>query len=316
MQLLPEIADLEAYRAVYRDASVWLPAIREICRREGLDADALEQAPPGSHVVFRAGPRLLIKLFSRLWLSDAVSERLALGRLASHPEVNVPRLLAEGSLEGWPYMVLDPLPGIPLNQVWDQVELRDRLAVCETLGKTMSALHAVPTAGLDELTVDWPAWLAERREGFSGAQTERGASPEWIESALAFLEEMWPEVTQGLPVLLNADITDEHVLLAKDGGRWRMTGLIDFGDAMLGDALYDFTAPLVSIIGRDSGLRRALMHGYGYPDTALDASLSRRMAAMGLLHQFADLKYYLGVAGEPAPSCLANLLVALWSFPG
>ena len=148
----------------------------------------------------------------------------------------MPRVIAEGELEGWPYLVLEPLPGIPLNQVWEQVEARDRAAICETLGGVMAALHAVPTDGLGAIAVDWPAWLAERRAGFAAAQAERGASPEWIAAALDFLAEMWPEITTGAPVLLNADITDEHVLLAREGDRWRMTGLIDFGDAMLGDA--------------------------------------------------------------------------------
>ncbi len=310
--ILPALANEDAYAAVYRDAELWLPALRVICARHGLDAGALEIAPPGSHIVFWAGPRRLIKLFSRFWPDDAVAEQTALGALTAHPGIPVPQVVGGGELEGWPYLVLEPLPGIPLNQAWEQVTPRDRAAVCETLGGVMAALHAVPTTRLDAIAVDWPAWLAERRAGFAAAQTARGAAPEWIAAALDFLAEMWPEITTGAPVLLNADITDEHVLLAREGDRWRMTGLIDFGDAMLGDALYEFAAPVTFIAGRDAGLRRALYRGYGWPDAAPDEALSRHLLAMALLHQFADLPLYIRTAGEPTPRDLAALQAALW----
>jgi hygromycin-B 7''-O-kinase len=314
--VLPDLADEDAYAAVYRDAAVWLPAMRVICARHGLDAGALEPAPPGSHLVFWAGSDRLIKLFCRFWPDDAVSERVALTALTGNPAIPTPQVIAEGELEGWLYLILEPLPGTPLNQVWEQVEARDREALCETLGGVMAALHAVPTKGMEAIAVDWPAWLAERRAGFAAAQTERGATPEWIAAALDYLDEMWAEVVQGRPVLLNADITDEHVLLAQEDGRWRMTGLIDFGDAMLGDALYEFTAPLAFIVQADVPLRRALCRGYGHLDAALNVGFFRKLAAMALLHQFADLPLYVKAAGDPPPPDFAALRQALWSAPG
>jgi hygromycin-B 7''-O-kinase len=314
--LLPEIADEDAYATIYRRMEIWLPAMRAICARHGLDAAALEPAPAGSHVVFWAGQHRMIKLFSRFWPDDAVAERTSLTALTGHPEIPVPKVIAEGELEGWPYLILEPLLGVPLNQVWEQVGARDREAICESLGGLMAGLHAMPTAGLDAIAVNWRAWLAERRAGFAAAQAERGASPEWIAAALEYLDEMWPTVTQGRPVLLNADITDEHVLLARVGGHWRMTGLIDFGDAMLGDALYEFTAPTVFIVGDGAALRRALMRGYGRAGAELDDALSRRLAAMALLHQFADLPLYIRTAGDPPPGDFAALQRALWSFSG
>jgi hygromycin-B 7''-O-kinase len=279
-----------------------------------LDASALEPALPGSHVVFWVGPGRLIKLFCRFWPDDAVAERVALAALTAHPAIPVPRVVADGDLEGWTYLVLEPLPGTPLNQVWAQVGADDREAICETLGEVMAALHAVPIAGLDAIAVDWPAWLAERRDGFATAQAERGVAPEWIEASLTCMDALWPELIAAQPVFINSDITDEHVLLQQENGRWRMTGLIDFGDAMLGGALYEFTAPLVFIGGREPVLHRALMRGYGYADAGLDAALSRRLAAIALLHQFADLPLYLRTAGDPMPRDMGELQEALWGF--
>jgi hygromycin-B 7''-O-kinase len=310
--LLPEIADLDAYRVVYRDESVWLPAMRTICARHGLDAGALEMAPPGSHVVYRAGPGRIIKLFSPLWPGDAVSERLGLGRLAGHPEIRVPRRLTEGELEGWPYLVLEPVAGTPLNEVWDQVGRADRLHVMAELGALVGALNCAPTDGLEALDPGWPEFVAVQTARLR--ETNAGAPDGWVEQIEAHVARWAPQAEpEGGPVLLHADITDEHVMLAQRSDGWHVTGLIDFGDAMLGHPLYEFAA-LTFVTRRDAGLRRALMLGYGFPEVELTDALSNRLCACGLLHLFGSARAYLEIAGKPEPRDLAELQKALWSF--
>jgi hypothetical protein len=55
MTLLPCIETHDDYVRIYRDERIWLSALRAICQRHGLNAAALEFAPPGTHVVFRVG---------------------------------------------------------------------------------------------------------------------------------------------------------------------------------------------------------------------------------------------------------------------
>jgi hygromycin-B 7''-O-kinase len=312
--LLPEVPDVAAYQKIYRNTDAWLPALREICRREALDPATLAMAPPGSHVVFWAGPHRLIKLFYTVWASDEVSERVSLAHLTGWPDIPVPRLIAGGELEGWPYLVLEPVDGTPLNEVWDEVPADDRLAICRRLGQVLAELHAVPTDGLEALTRDWKAFVAERRIAQSAEQLERGADPAWLPMIDAFLDEALLALDRSCPtVLLDADITDEHVLLERRDGHWQMTGLIDFGDAMLGDPLYEFVAT-TSITGNDEGLRRALYHGYGFTDEMLDDLLVQRVTAYAFLHQFTNLKWNLELAGSPEPHTMEELHSALWSF--
>ena len=313
-RLLPEVPDLAAYQKIYRDAGAWLPALHEICRREGLDAGALEMAPPGSHVVFWAGSGRLIKLFCRLWPDDALAERLSLATLTACPDIPVPRMIAGGELEGWPYLVLEPASGTPLCEVWAEAPLDDRLGICRRLGEVLAALHAVPTDSLEPLASDWAAFLTRRRAAQRAEQLERGADAAWLPEIDAFLDAAPPPFEPGFrPVLLNADVTDEHVLLGRSDGHWRMSGLIDFGDAMVGDPLYEFVATTI-ITGNDERLRRALFRGYGFTDEALDDALTQRLTVYAFLHQFTNLKWYLELAGDPAPRTIAELQRALWSF--
>ena len=72
--LLPDVPDMAAYRKVYKYPDTWLPAMRAICRRHGLDPDALYGEPTGTNAVFRVGDGPWIKLFPPLWPEDVVRE--------------------------------------------------------------------------------------------------------------------------------------------------------------------------------------------------------------------------------------------------
>jgi hypothetical protein len=89
-KLLPIVDSFEEYRRLYRDPQVWLPAMRVICERHGLDAATLEQSPAGTHVVFSAGPRTSLKLFVSFWREDVVPEKIMIDH-PSRPEVDWPK---------------------------------------------------------------------------------------------------------------------------------------------------------------------------------------------------------------------------------
>ncbi|MDH3591837.1 MAG: hypothetical protein OER88_08165, partial [Planctomycetota bacterium] len=80
MTLLPRIDSFEDYKPLYTQSEPWLPAVRAICERHGLDAGDLRRAGFGTHVVFFTGDRV-IKLFCRLWPEDFVCERAVLANV-------------------------------------------------------------------------------------------------------------------------------------------------------------------------------------------------------------------------------------------
>ena len=293
--VLPPISSRESYVTVYRDAPVWLPAMRTICARHNLDASALRREALGSHVVFRTGGRIL-KLFSPLWAEDFVAERAALEHVRGLP---IPELIGDGQLEGWPYMVMTVVPGTPAADVWGHLSSDQRLDVLRQLGELMRVLHDHPP--LAELATDWNGFLQERIarcDEHHGAEEGWGA---WIrERVVGFSEPPFD------PVLLSADATDEHILLTERGGRWRITGLIDFGDAMMGHPHYEFIAPLACHTFGHPELSRALIESYGLE---LTPQLAERLTTYCLLHKFARLKDFL--RGRPFQEG-AGLYRALW----
>ena len=86
-------------------------------------------------------------------------------------------------------------------------------------------------------------------------------------------------------VIVHGDLNAEHLLLDERGGRWTMSGLIDFGDARIGVPDYEWMPLWLGLCNRDPGMMRAILQAYD-PALLQDARIGRRIAAWTLLHDF------------------------------
>lgn len=293
--LLPPIRSEQDYRRVYADESIWLPAMRALCQRHGLDPDRLQRMGLGTHVAFRSGDRI-IKLFAGPWAEDYTSESACLKHITGLP---VPELMAEGELEDWPYIVMGAVPGTPAVEVWEELALEDKRGVVAELGRIMATLHALPP--LPGLGGDWNVFLQERLQN---AEEHHDAPPPWRAWINRRLDGFAP--TPRAHVLLSADITEDHLLLSEENGRWRVSGFIDFGDARMGHPFYEFIAPLAFYTVGTPELSRLLVESYGLD---FSADLAEELTTWCLLHEFGRLRDFTDKAGIESPEELCR---ALW----
>jgi len=297
--MLPAITSKAEYRALYMDNAAWLPSMEAICERHGLDAAKLRREPPGTHIVYRVGSYIL-KLFCTLWGDDFGAERAVLRHVQG---LQTPQRIAEGELEGWPYLIMTVMPGRPVNEVWDRLSMAEKRSILEHTGAFMRDLHM--QAPVPEFEMDWALFLAERVKQWEEHHQPGEGWRDWIRERVCDFQEPPFE-----PVLLNADITDEHVLVEHRDGRWQFTGVIDFGDAMMGHPHYEFVAPLICLAIGEPALSRALVESYGMD---LTPALAGRLTTYCLLHKFARLSDIL----ERCPvSSGPELHRALWGDLG
>jgi hygromycin-B 7''-O-kinase len=112
---------------------------------------------------------------------------------------------------------------------------------------------------------------------------------------------------------LHGDLAQENALAQQSGGGWRMTGLIDFGNAMIGDPLFDYTAPTVLLQPGDAVIVRRFLTGAGVPPTMPIASLRTRLMAYTLIHPMGDLRDCLDlIAGGTACATWEEAAVRFW----
>ena len=117
------------------------------------------------------------------------------------------------------------------------------------------------------------------------------------------------------PVFLHGDIHAGNLLLAEKGGRWQVTGLIDFGDSLCGFHEYEFVAPGVLMVQGSRELQRAMLLAYGYQEAQLDLELRARLMLLTVLYECSDLrKYALRLGPEAVQLSLSQLEAAIWTF--
>ncbi len=168
-------------------------------------------------------------------------ERLFLADLAPTLSIDVPSQTYHGppsDLCPWGYSGYAKVPGAALDLPRMTPSAISRAA--ENLGKFFAALHAFPLERAGELGVldNWREEYLQLR----GAVMPRLAK-ELTPQEYGLVDSWWEEyLADGrnwnfAPAVVHGDVGPQHLLVSEDGN---LTGVIDFGEVMIGDPAVDF----------------------------------------------------------------------------
>lgn len=326
----PALDTREEYVARFMNAAYWRPYVERLCARHGLAPCAgIRLGLPGTRPVFIVDECVVVKFYGALFGGGAGYrlERAMYELLATDPAIPAPALLASGSLfadaDGWPwpYIITRAIPGTSLTEAGDRVPYADRVAVARFLGPVVRRIHALEPGPESPLRPSWEAFdgfLEERGARCVESHRAWGSLPERL---VAQLDAYLPPVAEILdhrvpPCVLHCDLNADHVLGAFEGSTWRPTGIIDFGDAKVGDPVYELVALHIGLFRCDKHLLRTFLAEYG-ADEPLLHDLARRAMAMTLLHEFdvlSDVVEALPEACEVAT--LPDLAALIWDPDG
>jgi hygromycin-B 7''-O-kinase len=310
---LPALRDAEDYTRHFR-SPVWQRAASVICDRHNLTHTLLRRAEQGENIIFFVDERFVIKIFAPFregFRREKASLEAASGKL----HVETPLILYAGELEGWSYLVMTQLAGISGREAWPGIDLRGRMEVATHLGLALKSLHNQAAAHSQASTnPDWQGFIERQAKMCVERQRACGANPEWLESLPDYLAahlQLLPAEYE--TVLLHGDAHLGNLLLAQEHGRWKITGLFDFGDSLCGFHEYDFVAPGVLMLQGSRELQRAMLLAYGYEESQLDPGLRRRLMLLTMLYECSDLrKYALRLMPEAVNFTLEELEAAIW----
>lgn len=323
----PHLDSIEDYRRRFADPAYWRPYVGEVCHHHGLAQGEVSPkvGVPGTYPVFIVDHRWVIKFFGRLFNGGAVfrseleANRIVSGKL----EVPIPPLVAHGSLFGdtaewsWPYLVFEFLPDDSLSHVRDEVSLTNMMSIAEELGHIVSRLHSLPLPDGSALRPTWDHYtrlLESGRAGCEQRHREWGDLPgrmlSQVEAFIPSAKDLVPRA--GPPTLLHGDLTADHILVRRVGSVWRIRALIDFGDAIAGDPLFELIAPHLDIFHINKELLRVFMHAY-QPSLHLDHIQAQKLLCLCLLHPYNVFPGFFQEHPEAVQlTSLADLASWLW----
>ena len=307
MVVLPPASTDEAFAAIGRDESTLRPGLERLCRLLGVNADDLTRFPAGSRPVYAAGD-LVLKLFPPVttWPGYRIEAQM-LAAVAAQLPTPTPQVHAAGEHDGWGYVLMSRLPGVPLDIAWGRVSAQDRDRLAAQLGQTIAALHQMPPPVIkDWWPADWPSFVSQQRARCVREQRELGLLPVWADQIPEFLAAV--ALPAGPPVLLHTEVMREHLLVSEGpAGAWRLSGLIDFEPAMRGEREYEFVGVGVFVAEGDARFLAGTLASYGYDRDQLGPDLRRRLLAWGILHRYSNLRWWMQRLPEPSRSTLDAL---------
>ncbi|HYP20272.1 MAG TPA: aminoglycoside phosphotransferase family protein [Chloroflexia bacterium] len=285
--LLPPDPPISPTNRVLSDVSdaYWGPVIAALRARLDLPLDRWRRLPTGKNVVLELGDEAILKLIPPCWAEDAGREAAALRAVPVAGPVAPPTLLASDELEGWTVLRLRRLPGEVLSGRWPSLERPVRARLVAHLGEAAAWLHSVEVPAGSPLPYDWAAHLRGDIEDAPRQLAQAGAPQALQASWPTFLRSVGPLPTPDSPlVLLHGDLSLGNVLVQERAGELQMTGLLDFGDASLGEAAHDWLSPGVHNFAGDPAVLGAFFDGYGLPPSERTPALQAHLLARSLLY--------------------------------
>lgn len=302
----PQMETLSEYSARFADVEYWRPYALEVCKRHNLLPCAATRCNnPGTYPTFIVNNTWVIKFFGQRFNGlVALGAEVDANHLLENRAIPVPALLIEGDLYTdtnewrWPYLVFNFVDGRSLGDVRDAMQPGDLLTLAVQLGSLVRTLHETD---LRNAKVHRPTWdvylemLATHRADCGNRQRAWAALPERLIQQIPGYLSSNPSLadTTRAPVLLHADITADHALMQNDEQGWRITGLIDWGDAMVGDPAYELLALHLDAFNCDKALLRAYLDSYGMFNDRR-AQLPTMLMCLTLISQYPLMKMVCG----------------------
>ena len=266
----------------------------------------------GSNIVYASGPELIIKIFPPFHRHQFISERTVLAHHTTMPDVEIPQLVAEGELEDWRYAIISKVDGVTLNHVWSKMDRVNRIEEMARLGRIVRGVHSLDVNGMEAIDPNWPEFIEKQKAGCRTRQIRTGLPSHLLDQLDDFLDSVVIPTDQTSTLLLS-EFTPTNLMMQEIGGSWRITGLIDFGDALLGFHEYDLLGPTLFSTAGDGELNQAFFEGYGLSREQINDAFVKRLMAFSLLHLYSDLGNQIAVAGWQEEDSFPDIARLIWT---
>ena len=315
---LPADVSWENWGSIFLEADLWQPIVQRICTATAVaPASQIEAGFPGSCAVFVVDKQVVVKLYPPMLKRDFYRER-AVYRLLDGRLPHLPHLLGSGIYPDqldWPYLLLEYREGVAIREVFDEIVPANRLLIARELGKMLRIVHETAVAHVTHFDPSPAAcgqFIANRRiQCLDELRAETYLSETVLVEIDEFLEEI--DLDTKRPSLINADLTEDHLLLVQRDETWQISALIDWADAEVGVVEYEWIALWFGLCQRDGAMFREILRIYD-PDLVLNEDFLRRVMAFTCLHRFGMkiIDAVLKQDGRPPLRSLADLQTQLW----
>src|SRR5437867_6005122 len=205
---------------------VWIAIADDICRQHRIAFRNLRRAEHGENIVVLVDDAFVLKIYTPK-KNGFERERNALEFARGKTSLPISKIVAEGEIEGFDYLITDHLPGrLMLRPEWLGLERSAQIGLLTQLAYGLKELHSHDAS---EIHFDWREFIEIQVESVLERQRAAGGNPEWLDSIPKYLETHLPLLPARPPsVFMHGDVHFGNLQVTEDRARPVISGLYDF----------------------------------------------------------------------------------------
>ena len=305
LQLLPDNPDYQQACALLDDQplSYWQPVLDHLKLLHQLPAGDWQRIPEGGNALFALGDKVILKLVPPNWRAQGLAEIAAAEAIPTGLSLATPRLLASGEINNWVYVVMSRLPGRCLADVWPDLSLEQKRPILRRVGELMRELRQLPVPAASSLLVDdWPGYIAKASAECMDRHRRCEVPTPLLEEVTSYLATAGNIAERDELHFIHMDLHPWNLMAVESDGEWQLSGLLDFGDAVIGrSALLEIATPALFMAQGNRELLNELLDAYGYEDRSEPAALARDLMATSLIRPCSDITFVMGQVPTTGP---------------
>ncbi|WP_444997665.1 aminoglycoside phosphotransferase family protein [Aliikangiella sp. IMCC44359] len=274
--------------------SFWLPVLEYIKDKHHLPTLKFERITEGANVLFQQSDSIVIKIVPPNWIRQGSAELEAANLLTNKLTLATPKVLAHGKINNWLYIIITKLPGISLADVWPSMNIDNKRDIVNQLGEFIRYLHLIPMENNSSLKVEWNNYLGQLKQDCIARHTRKKVPSQLVEQITPYLATTNSKHDDGDVFFIHMDLHPWNIMVEKQTEHYRITGIIDFGDAIIGRSrLLELATPILFLCQGDKGLIDELISSYQLLNNYDANALQKDLMSISLLRPACDFNFVL-----------------------
>ena len=294
-----------AFSNLLEDDDLCSGLVEEICNSRSIPFQG-ERIYEGSRILYQIQGKRIVKVFSAQENSFSENEAEYLKALHGKLSVTTPKLFSAGTHRGYPFLIMEKLPGSSLKSIWIDLSPWEKKRILSQIAQMLKELHSLPVEQLKDRDPQWSRFMKTQTDNLVNNHREFGLNSIWRDRIHEFIESTEAIEFSSETVLCHTEVMKEHLFLTKKNGSFNLSGLIDFEPSMVAIPEYDFCSVGLFISGGEAGLFKHFLESYGYRGSP------EGIMRMLLLHRYSNMKWFISTIPDSVHVNSIEDLIHYW----
>ncbi|MFZ6778711.1 phosphotransferase [Undibacterium sp. Ji83W] len=304
LNCLPQNLDNPACNDFIANAplTTWGPVLEHLQKTFNLPAGPWEKIPLGANALFGLGEQVIVKLVPPNWRRQGDKEILVAPLLEDKLSLQTPRLIASGEIDHWVFVISSRLQGTLLADIWPSLDIQQKQSIMMQTGQVLREIRSVRFDVDIAIKVDWPVYIRDLIDGCMARHQRRKMPEGLLTQVIPYIEAAGDFSMAGDLRFIHMDVHPWNLMAKQEQGLWKLSGLLDFGDAIVGnnDKL-ELLTPMIFMAQGNPLLLQALLEAYGEFDEVSSSTLQHQLTAYMLIRPDSDVTFCMQQVPSSGP---------------